>query len=250
VNPGLVQPVRAERAKASWHELWLQTSDAYERAVDTLVASECAVRHELVFCLLGGHGVSFELARSATDKVMSMGPFASEWAPTELRSAIRRELSAAQFDPRRKDGTLRRYRFPNRKADLLVRAREWVRAAGSVSEYLATLSTDRVQREWLCSCPGFGPKSASWLLRNTGYASRLAILDVHILRAMEDAGRLPAASLPRDYELVEECFVAWCDELGASVSALDLFLWEWQRGDLGPWPVVGLPAGDPSINQR
>ena len=215
-----------------WHRAWLEHAPAYEGRLGGSPGGECALRQELVFCLLGGHGVSFELALSATDVVMGLCPFDPVWEPVELAGALREELASAQFDPRRKDGGFRRYRYPNRKAELLVKAREWVLAGGGLEDTLQRRHCEFERRNWLCDCPGIGPKSASWLLRNTGHAENLAILDVHILRAMQEAGRLPPMSLPRDYGLVEEQFVRWCEELEASVSALDLFLWEWQRGDL------------------
>jgi thermostable 8-oxoguanine DNA glycosylase len=219
-----------------WHDAWRKRSDDYQSAVPELaVSGEFGLRHELIFCLLGGHGVSFELALSATDVVMALCPFESFWSPAHLEQALCRALSAAQFDPRRKDGEFRRYRYPNRKAGLVVKARDWVLECGDLSSRLEEIDSENERRNWLCCCPGIGPKSASWLLRNTGYAERLAILDVHILRAMREAGRLPPMQLPRDYQLVESRFVEWCDELGASVAALDLFLWEWQRGNLGPY---------------
>jgi thermostable 8-oxoguanine DNA glycosylase len=226
--------------RPEWHEAWAERASEYRRAVPALAASsECGLRRELVFCLLGGHGVTFELALSATDVVMALCPFESFWTSTELKRVLREELSEPQFDPRCKNGSLRRYRYPNRKASLLLEARDWVLENGGLSQELAAIDCEHERRAWLCDCPGIGPKSASWLLRNTGYADRLAILDVHILRAMQEAGRLPEMRLPRDYESIEAYFLAWCDELKAPASALDLFLWEWQRGDLGP-SAVGL----------
>jgi thermostable 8-oxoguanine DNA glycosylase len=230
----------ALKSTPAWHEAWLKRAVAYERTAPAIASGECALRHELVFCLLGGHGVSFELALSATDVVMGLCPFDSIWSSVELRDALAEQLSTPQFDPRRSDGGFRRYRYPNRKAGLLLEARDWVLENGEISQKLAVIDCEYKRREWLCDCPGLGPKSASWLLRNTGYAYRLAILDVHILRAMQEVGRLPEMRLPRDYESVEACFLAWCDELGAPASALDLFLWEWQRGDLGCLDSIGL----------
>jgi N-glycosylase/DNA lyase len=215
-----------------WQETWRQLAGDYEAGATPAPTSECALRQELVFCLLGGHGVSFELARSATDVVMALCPFEPRWRPTELAAALQVELGAAKFDPRRRDGSLRRYRYPVRKAELVAMAVAWVAENGSLSSRLAELPDEFERRQWLCRCPGIGPKSASWFLRNIGAAKELAILDVHILRAMREAGRLGEANLPRDYAVVEARFREWCEELGTSVFALDLFLWQWQRGDL------------------
>jgi len=215
-----------------WLASWRSLAPAYERR-SRQMASECALRQELIFCLLGGHGVSFELARSATDVVLALSPFDRRWPPEVLASTLRSELGAPKFDPRRRDGTLRRYRYPCRKAELITAAVDWSHRVGPMTESLAAIGCEHERRNWLCSCPGLGPKSASWLLRNTGYAEDLAILDVHVLRAMREAGRLDDQHLPRDYLAIERRFLEWCEELGASAAAFDLFLWEWQRGDVG-----------------
>jgi thermostable 8-oxoguanine DNA glycosylase len=70
------------------------------------------------------------------------------------------------------------------------------------------------------------------MLRNLGLAQELAILDVHLLRALTAAGRVAGARLPRDYDLVEAAFLDWCRELDAPPAGFDLFVWEWQRGSL------------------
>ena len=224
-------PVSASSPPA-WLTRWHALAGTYE-CQPRPRASECALRQELVFCLLGGHGVSYELARSATDVVLSLSPFDTRWSALALRSALCDELSASKFDPRRRDGSLRRYRYPQRKAELIGAAVDWTHGIGAIGERLASLECEHERRHWLCSCPGLGPKSASWLLRNTGYAEELAILDVHVVRAMREAGRVGELRLPRDYLRVEQRFLEWCAELGVSAAAFDLFLWEWQRGEPG-----------------
>jgi N-glycosylase/DNA lyase len=235
-------PESVTRAPA-WLASWRALADTYEDRAHPK-ASEHALRQELVFCLLGGHGVSFELARSATDVVLALSPFDERWPTAALAGALRAELGAAKFDPRRRDGSLRRYRYPQRKAELIAAAVGWTHQFGPLAERLTGLTCERERRRWLCECPGLGPKSASWLLRNTGFAKDLAILDVHVVRAMREAGRLDNLRLPRDYLALERRFLEWCEEVGASAAALDLFLWEWQRGDISS-QTTALPAPRP-----
>lgn len=187
---------------------------------------------ELLFCLLGGFGVSFELARSAATCLITLDPFHPSWPTMVLEQRLSLELSQPQFLPRLVDGRLRRYRFPRRKANLLIQARAWLLGQGDLVEQLNSLHCERDRRSLLCNCPGIGLKTASWLLRNLGLASRLAILDVHLIRALQQSGRVTDARLPRDYELAEDVFLRWCDELNAPAAAFDLFVWEWQRGSL------------------
>jgi thermostable 8-oxoguanine DNA glycosylase len=70
------------------------------------------------------------------------------------------------------------------------------------------------------------------VLRNVGLGEEFAILDVHILRALEQSGRIGVYHLPRDYERVEFAFLSWSAELGAPSAAFDLLLWQLGRGDL------------------
>lgn len=218
-----------------WHPVWTAFSQAYDECVgwESSAANEEDFRRELVFCLLGGHGVTYELSLSALKEVDRLKIFAPHWTREELHKALACELVRPQFKPLRKDGSLRRYRFPHRKASLIAAAREWVLAQGTITSLLELIPDERHRRDLLCDCPGLGPKSASWLLRNTGYAANLAILDIHVVRAMNEHGRIGAELIvSRDYESIEAEFLTWCDELGARPNALDLFLWEWQRGTL------------------
>lgn len=185
---------------------------------------------ELVFCLLGGHGVSFELALSATERLRSINLFGPTWSEYDLEQCIFEELSMAQFLPLRADGSRRKYRYPRKKAEALVRAREWARSNGPLKDALVSIEHPKTRRRFLCSCPGVGLKTASWFLRNVGLGDGLAIIDVHIARALEGHGRTPCLQLPRDYGFAEDAFLKWCEDLGASVAAFDLFVWEWQRG--------------------
>lgn len=197
--------------------------------------SEGGCRRELLFCLLGGHGVSYELAMSAAQVLEERGIFSScERRGDRLQRYIQDLLGRPWYEPRRLGGQGRRYRYPKRKAALLRGADDWLRtnANKGLLEALSAIDDERMRRTWLCGCPGVGPKTASWVLRNVGLGDELAILDVHILRAMEKAGRLGDYRLPRDYEDAEQAFLGWSAELGAPAAAFDLLLWEMGRGDL------------------
>jgi thermostable 8-oxoguanine DNA glycosylase len=220
-----VQPVALD-----WTALWEEFGSVYVERVTTLTnTSSSNIEDELLFCLLGGHGVTFELARSATAVLEPLNVFHREWSPARLEVAVRTELESAQFDPRRQDGSLRRYRYPRRKARLIAQAAEWVNGHRPLSHNLAAHDDESARRDFLCDCPGVGLKTASWLLRNVGLGEELAVIDIHVLRALGATGRITEARLPRDYCAIERCFLAWCDELNAPPAAFDLMLWEWQR---------------------
>jgi thermostable 8-oxoguanine DNA glycosylase len=212
-----------------WMPTWLQFADEYTSRTSRPAASEEELRRELIFCLLGGHAVPYELALSASDVVLALDPFGCHWRGEALQTRLEEELSKPQFEPERRDGTLRRYRFPSRKAQLIARAVEWTHANEPLVERLSEFPDDASRREWLCNCPGVGEKTASWLLRNSGWGNDLAILDVHVLRAMSDAGLVDNPRLPADYALVERTYLDWAETLDACPAALDLFLWDVER---------------------
>lgn len=216
-------------AELWWAPVWARHAERYQNAARSQRAGETALRKELIFCLLGGHGVTYELALSASKVVWSRAPFAGYWTPGRLRHAVHAELGKPQFGPPRADGSLRRYRFPARKARLVTEAVFWVRSQGGLRTGLAGCQTEAERRAWLCGCPGVGMKTASWILRNCGWADRLAIIDIHLLRALDEAQLVSDPQLPRDYERVEQTYLEWADRLGACPAALDLFLWEVQR---------------------
>jgi len=222
--------VATAEPELDWFEIWREFGDAYVARVDDAISrAERNVERELLFCLLGGHAVPFELAHSATQVLAPLDVFAPEWDLTELETTVRAQLQQPQFEPRRLDGSLRRYRYPQRKAQLIGCAAGWLRQNSPLVDVLAAINDEGGRRKRLCECPGVGLKTASWLLRNIGLAEQLAVIDVHVLRALVDAGRVSGARLPRDYVVVERQFLDWCDELGASPAAFDLLLWEWQR---------------------
>jgi N-glycosylase/DNA lyase len=220
----------SDLAGVDWRGVWAEFGTEFERRAGLLAGvEEHELRRELLFCLLGGHGVPYELGRSATDVVARLDVFEPTRDDDDLAELLFNQLDAPQFEPRRVDGALRRYRYPARKAALIVGCRNWLTGIQQLGCSLRELSCERERRRALCECPGLGLKSASWLLRNCGLAEDLAILDVHVLRVMTAAGRLGVAKLPRDYERVEAAFVEWCNEIGAPAAGFDLMLWELSR---------------------
>jgi N-glycosylase/DNA lyase len=227
-TPNAPRASRGSRTDAL-EEAWTICRDLFVNAFSERSPSTSEIERELLFCLLGGFGVSFEHNRSAAEVIGRLDPFAAGHGDGELLELLEREFSKPQFEPRRCDGSLRRYRYGIHRAATIIAARRWLTANRPLDQLLRPLAPRR-RREFLCDCPGVGPKTASWLLRNTGLGRDLAIVDVHVLRALVDAGRVGEVKLPRDYEHVEHAFLQWCGELNAPPAAFDLFVWEWQRG--------------------
>ena len=213
---------------------WGIVDDLYLQAVrPPAYVGSLEIESELLFCLLGGFGITYEHGRSAAEVIWHLRPFSEEWEDRDLFEAISDSLLQPQFGPAKTDGDLRRYRFPLQKASTIVKARNWLHGNHPLHQRLLELSSSRERRRLLSNCPGIGLKTASWLLRNLGMGAELATIDIHVFRALRDAGRIPDnLQMPRDYELVEDAFLEWCNELDASPAAFDLFIWHWQRGTL------------------
>lgn len=227
-------PVVRPSSLCEMEDAWRSCADLFsEFASRSLMSFGQELEDEMLFCLLGGHGIPYELAASAAEVVLKLDPFNPCWGELALLGQLNSVLEQPQFGPPRSDGRLRRYRFPARKALAIVAARRWLLLQGRPSGLRRLLigHTPSQRRELLCGCPGIGPKTASWILRNVGLGERLAIVDIHVLRALQSTGRVSLdAKLPRDYEAAEVAFLDWCQELDAEPAAFDLFVWEWQRG--------------------
>ena len=223
--------IDASRYGLSVELSWKGVSGLYKEAVKPPVWwCRAEVEHELLFCLMGGFGVSYEHGLTASQIVWQLEPFSEELEDCQLFDLISSALIRPQFGPPKADGTLRRYRYPFQKASTIVKVRNWLRCNKPLHERLLEFGSCQERRVFLIGCPGIGMKTASWLLRNLGLGTELAIIDIHVYRALVEAGRIPISTrLPRDYGIAEKAFLEWCKELGAPPDAFDLFIWHRQR---------------------
>jgi thermostable 8-oxoguanine DNA glycosylase len=200
-------------------------------------AAHGTLDEELVFCILGGFGVTAELAKSAfeackkanliTDRVVA----ASSWEET---------LS----HPLPVNGRHIRYRYPRAKAKYLAGAMTYLR------ESSIEIADGRSLRDCLLKIPGVGPKTAGWVARNYLDTDDVAILDVHIVRA----GLLcelfqPTQRVERDYFAMEARFINFCRRLGARPAVLDCLIWDQMRV-LGRTAVEALAARSTSSAEK
>lgn len=167
---------------------------------------------ELVACMLGGHGVTFEMNIAAfrilRDSGLTAGAGATE---SELSEVLHQPLIIGDRSVL--------YRYPNQKASRIAEALERVR-----NEALPDAPLD--VREWLMTFRGIGPKTASWIVRNHFGTDDVAIIDIHIQRAGIQAGVFdPRWSPTRDYWTMESAFLAWARIGKVSAGDLDAVIW-------------------------
>lgn len=122
-------------------------------------------------------------------------------------------------------------RFNDRKSAYIVEAREKL---GEICSKIAELKDNPFQlREWLVqNVSGYGYKEATHFLRNIGLGEHFAMFDVHILRAMVQAGLLPQDAREaggglsgKKYKELEQTFIGWAKRLGMKPAELDITLW-------------------------
>lgn len=172
------------------------------------------LEEEIGFCLLGGFGVTLEVATAFFERLRINGVF----EPGVMVSEI--DLFAMLGEPAAVHARPHRYRFPMQRARRIHRA-----MAG-----LATMEFDEADpikfRDQIQGLDGVGPKTASWIARNWLDTDSIAILDIHVLRA----GWLLSlfdrnCRLPRDYFNLEKQFLNFAEKLQVRASVLDSVMW-------------------------
>lgn len=171
---------------------------------------------QIVFCLLGGHGITFEMNRAAFEHLMERDVFSTAAVSAE-------DVEALLIEPLQVDGKSRRYRFPRVKAKFLADAHQRLNAAAVPLEA-------RELRDWLLGFKGIGPKTASWIVRNHLGSDDVAILDIHVLRAGRLMGLFTAQDdIQRHYCSMEDRFLRLARGLGVKASQLDIVMWRQMR---------------------
>lgn len=217
-------PLGYEPRTVVWGEAWMYESAAYwvarahEEVAAGLGKSAYALgesfAEEVVACLLGGHGITYEMNLAAFHAVRNAGLISREARATEgeLRSVLEHPMLLAS-------GRTARYRFPNQKAQRVASALARVSFEGAPSEAMAA-------REWLLTFDGIGPKTASWIVRNVWPSANVAIIDIHVWRAGTDCGVFdPGWNPAQNYWEMEALFVEWSRLGGIHPAALDVTVW-------------------------
>jgi thermostable 8-oxoguanine DNA glycosylase len=168
---------------------------------------------EVVACLLGGHGISAEIALAAFSRLQSSSLLGHTPTAAVLEEALRLPLTINGRDVH--------YRFACRKATFIAAA---LRVLADVTP---PQDEGRHLRDWLLRLDGVGYKTASWVARNWLSADDVAILDVHVMRAGTLGGFLDSTlDLPRDYLVIENQFLRFSEALGVRPSELDAVIWQ------------------------
>ncbi|MEW6162585.1 MAG: N-glycosylase/DNA lyase [Nitrospirota bacterium] len=133
---------------------------------------------------------------------------------------------------------IRGVRFKNKKADYLVKARNFFSRNGKVciKPFPRQFKDILECREWLAkNVTGLGYKEASHFLRNIGFGEKIAILDRHILRNLRELGiieKVPESLSRSKYIEIEKKMAAFSGHIKIPLSHLDLLLWYKETGEI------------------
>lgn len=183
-----------------------------------------SLREEVAACLLGGFGIPAEVGLAAFERVRAV-----------LRSAPRGRalplgvMEEALQEPLQVQGRSVRYRFARQKA-------RYVTAAVYEVDLLDEQALADVElRDRLTAIPGVGMKTASWVVRNWRSSDRVAILDVHLIRACQAMGVFSATEQPsRHYRVMERKFIRFCEGIGVGPAQMDAVMWGAMRNIPAP----------------
>ncbi len=154
-------------------------------------------------------------------------------APIAREAVKRLEMSGVLHTGSREQilSYLEGVRFNEKKSFYIVEARD--RFYEIYSKVMELKENPFQLREWLVqNVNGYGYKEATHFLRNIGLGEHLAMFDVHIIRAMVEAGHLKRDSKEAEgglgakkYKELEQVFLGWAKKLGLKPAELDIALW-------------------------
>lgn len=188
---------------------------------------EAGLWYELSCCILSSQ-VRYDLAVSAADSIAESGVLLSGSRP---ESELRQKLTMLLNEPLLIGDKLKRYRFPNKRAEQLSKLAVRVHLeAYNLNELLASFNDSNDARNWLVAyAPGVGPKQASMFLRNIYHSFDLAIIDRHVVDYMKimdiyDANNGSMSTL-RNYKKHEAVMSAHASGMGVKLGLLDWAIW-------------------------
>lgn len=211
------------KESCQFKEKWTQMNDA-------------ELWEEICLCILSSN-VPYELAQSSFLHLRDKGFLdVNRIIETpKMLEAIAEELAKGIYHPRKKDGALRKYRFPNTKArDIVDSAHSIQKKNISLEEMLKSNPGEKSLRKTLSNdFKGLGLKQASHFLRNIGFSRKLAIIDTHVISFLNmlngATGVEPSMVTPTIYLKLETSFLELCELLELDPAVFDYAIWNYMR---------------------
>ena len=167
---------------------------------------------EVVACILGGFGTRSEIGLAAYNRLKERKLIRNK-VPYQL-------IHEALTEPYLINNKPIHYRFPNQRAKFIYQFLE----RDDLDNI--PLQNDIDLRKWLVCNNGIGPKTASWITRNFLNSDKVAIIDVHIFRALLLMGFYTRDyEIQRDYIKLEQIFIGFCHAIDVQPSKMDSLMW-------------------------
>lgn len=186
---------------------------------------------ELVACILGSR-VRYDVAYSAVER-MGMANLFSDIEIKAKQPLYEKDVFNALMQHAISEDAYsqRRYPFPSMRAGQIGTAAQTIYSkSGTIKSLLEGAQDERDARRHLArEVSGLGPKQASLFLRNIGFATQVAVLDVHVLTYMDWMGLTPSpvktVRTLKQYELLEDAFIEHSHSCGFPPDQFDLAVW-------------------------
>lgn len=210
-----------------WGEPWTLFTPAYwlsqfwmndlDKVLHSPYQARGSLAEEVVFCLLGGFGITAELATAAFEACWEQNLIETMESNAEVWNAV-------LLLPLSVNGKTQHYRYPNQKARFLAAAMKFLK------EHPLEEASGLALRDSLLKIQGIGPKTAGWITRNYSDSDEVAILDIHIVRAGVLCGFFSSDErVEKDYFAMETRFLKFSQALGVRPAVLDCLIWDQMR---------------------
>ena len=214
----------------------LEKNHTYEKNWNQLTENQ--IWRELCFCLLSGN-VAFELVKSTIEVLESKGFLDFNWILEEQKSKeyIFKLFNEPNFEPKKKNGELRKYRYPKKRSEEITKAAKLLYSNSSLKTMLEKTASDIEIRNFLAqNVPGIGIKESSHFLRNIGYSNSLAIIDIHVLNFLKQHNFVHSDDVltltESRYMKLEKILQNLADFPGLDLGIFDLSIWHFMRNKL------------------
>ena len=191
--------------------------------------------YELCLCILASN-VNYDQALSAASHLHNKKLLDRHTILENLDYAQNRiayELSLPVFLPKKKDGQLRKYRFPNIRAKNIIKSSVNLSSTTSLVKLLKNSDSENGVRNFLVeNISGMAHKEASHFLRDVGFSNSLAIIDTHILNFLKELTIIPTntkISNVRNYFELETIMQNLANHYDLKLSILDNAIWHYMK---------------------
>jgi len=217
------------------HQIYDVVEKKFAERKDWKRMHETTLWKQLCLCILSSN-VNFESAQSALNHLTKNGFLNNEFILGKKSShkIIACELAKPLYKPQKKDGTLRKYRFPTVRSKNIVDAAFLIYGEGySLRHILKGVNSEIDARNFIAqNISGLGLKESSHFLRNIKFSTSLAIIDVHIVSFLEDLGLIlfdNKVISKVEYLLLERLMQKISELNGMNLSILDNAIWYYMR---------------------